>query len=193
MKERIHYVQVCGIGFDERTGRGCNAPLPVLLRISLHSKIEKPLVSISGEQKANFGKACVGDLPPFTRSAQFLAGKHVIPSQIHVFSCFSTFTVFHASISCEHVASLFDGNSLCSVVTFQSFTLLLRLSARLHQAGGGSSFWTQLDSNLRAELLEQGCAERVRESPPSSLHTPLSYMRPCFCVILGTLTSNVVW
>lgn len=62
MKERIHYVQVCGIGFDERTGRGRNAPLPVLLRISLHSKIEKPLVLIRRREMANFGKAHVGDL-----------------------------------------------------------------------------------------------------------------------------------
>lgn len=71
MKYRIHYVQVCGIGFDERTGRGCNAPLPVLLRISLHNKIEKPLVSISRRKKANFGKACVGYLLVFTASAVF--------------------------------------------------------------------------------------------------------------------------
>lgn len=81
-------MQVCGIGFDERTGRGCNAPLPVLLRISLHSKIEKPLVSIRREQKANFGKACVGDLLPFTRSAQFLAWQHDIPLRLMSFSVY---------------------------------------------------------------------------------------------------------
>lgn len=133
-------MQVCGIGFDERTGRGRNAPLPLLLRISLHNKIEKPLVSISREKKVNFGKACVGYLLVFC---------------------------FYALICLKTSCQPFDLNSPCSVATFQSFALLLRMSARLRQAGGGSSFWTQLDSNLRAESLEQGCAERVQRVAPS--------------------------
>lgn len=85
----------------------------------------------------------------------------------------------------------FDLNRLYSVVTFQSFPLQLMVSSKLHQAGGGSSFWSQLDLNLRAESLEQGCAKRVQEWLHSPLHTSFSRMWSCLHVVLGALTINI--
>lgn len=113
----------------KRTGRGYNAALPILLRISLHNKIEKSFVLISRERKKESLENPASVICVFLLLLLRSLGRHYSSTLRLMYFHFSTFTFFYVLLCYKQVApnKPFNLNSLCSLV---KFPLILYSSAQ---------------------------------------------------------------